>query len=332
MKIAAYVDTGEMEIREIPTPKPNDNELLMKISFCGICGSDIHQVQYGMEVPDNINMGHEASGIVEQVGKNVEGWQEGDRAIIERTRSCGTCWYCANSLPDMCRQKPYISNGCYAEYITCEPSHLYRLPDDVSLEAAALWNPLVNAIHGVQLSSLKLDDFVIVLGAGPIGLFVTAATRRAGALPILATEVLPQRAEVARKIGAHKVLNPLEDDVMRACTEIQEVGADIVFDCAGAATTLQEAIQYSRCGGQVMLVAIHMDFFQFNTILWVMKEINVQSVWGYTDQLPIAVEMMRDGTIRHEDVITNIIPLDDLPQMMKKLFGPNDEIKVLVKP
>jgi L-iditol 2-dehydrogenase len=331
MKIAAYVDTGLMEIRDIPMPEPKDDEVLLKISFCGICGSDIHQVQYGMEVPDNIKMGHEASGIVEAVGKNVEGWKEGDRAIIERTRSCGTCWYCTNRLSDMCMNKEWVSNGLYAEYVTCKPNHLYRLPEGVSLKAASLWNPLVNAIHAVQLSSQRLDDFVMVLGAGPIGLFTIAAARRAGAFPILATEVLPKRIDAARKMGAHHVLNPLEDDAISACTTIQEVGADIVFECAGGAGTLQEAIQYVRRGGQIMLTAIHMEFFQFSTILWVMKEINIQSVWGYTDQLPIAVEMLRDGTINEEDVITSVISLDQLPETMKKLFGPNEEIKVVVE-
>jgi 2-desacetyl-2-hydroxyethyl bacteriochlorophyllide A dehydrogenase len=332
MKVAAYVDKGIMEIREIPVPKPRENELLMKVVYCGICGSDIHQVQYGMEEPDNLMMGHEASGVVVEVGKKVEGWREGDRAIISRVWRCGRCWYCQNNLPQLCRDKSQASNGGYSEYLTCTAEHLYRLPDDVSLEAAALWNPLTNAIHGVQLSRQKMADFVVVMGAGPIGLFTIAAAKRAGAYPILATEVQPKRTNAAGKVGANLVLNPLKDDIMGACTEIKEVGADVVYDCAGGAGTLQEAIQYARCGGQVLLLGIHMEFFSFNTILWVMKQVNIQAAFGLTDQIPIAVEMMRDKTIDENVLISNIIPLDELPQMMKKLFGPNDEIKVLVRP
>ena len=332
MKIAAYVDTGIMEIREIPVPEPKDDELLMKIDYCAICGSDIHQVQYGLEEPDNIMMGHEGTGTVAEVGKNVEGWSKGDRAIIERTRACNGCWYCLNGLSQKCSNKRRISNGQFAEYVTCRPDHLYRLPDEVSLKAASLWNPLTNAINGVQISRQKLDDFVVVLGAGPIGLLTIAAAKRAGAFPILATEVLPKRAEAARKLGADYVLNPREDDIMAAVREIKNVGADVVYECAGAAETLQEAIMYSRCGGTVLLIAIHMGFFQFNTILWVMKQINVQASFGYTDQMAITVEMLRDGTIKEDDIITSVISLDELPEMMKKLFGPNDEIKVVVKP
>lgn len=332
MKVAAYVDTGLMEIREIPTPEPKDDEVLVKVAYCGVCGSDIHQVQYGMEEPDSIMMGHEASGVVAGVGKRVERWREGDRVIIDRSLPCGQCWYCLNKLTDMCRNKRAASNGGYAEYAKCSPDHLYPLPDDVSLKAAALWNPLTNAIHAVQLSLQKLSDFVVVMGTGPIGLFTIAAAKRAGAFPILATEVLPKRAEAARKLGANLVLNPLEDDVLSACTDIRKVGADVVYECAGGAETLQEAIRYARCGGQVVLVGIHMEFFQFNTILWITKEINIQAVFGFTDQLPIAVEMLRDGTINDEDIITSVISLEQLPETMKTLFGPNEEIKVVVKP
>jgi threonine dehydrogenase-like Zn-dependent dehydrogenase len=332
MKIAAYVDTGIMEIREIPVPEPTDDEVLMKIDYCAICGSDIHQVQFGLEEPDNIMMGHEGVGTVVEVGRNVEGWTKGDRAIIERTQPCNACWYCLNGLSQKCTNKRKISNGQFAEYATCRPDHLYRLPDEVSLKAATLWNPLTNAINGVQLSGQKLDDFVVVLGAGPIGLLTIAAAKRAGAFPIIASEVLPKRAEAARKLGAHYVFNPREDNVLAAVKEIQEVGADIVYECAGAPDTLQEALMYSRCGGTVLLIAIQMGFFQFNTILWVMKQIRVQASFGYTDQMPITVEMLRDGTIKEEDIITSVISLEELPEMMKTLFGPNEEIKVVVKP
>ncbi|RJP72715.1 MAG: NAD(P)-dependent alcohol dehydrogenase, partial [Candidatus Abyssobacteria bacterium SURF_17] len=185
MKIAVYVDTGLMEIREIPMPEPRADEVLVKISYCGICGSDIHQVQYGMEEPEDTMMGHEASGVVVGVGKHVEGWRQGDRVIVYRTQPCGQCWYCANRLPDMCRHKRTTSNGCYAEYVTCRLDHLYLLPEQVSLKAAALWNPLTNAIHAVQLSRQQLGNFVVVMGAGPIGLFTLAAAKRAGAHPVL---------------------------------------------------------------------------------------------------------------------------------------------------
>ncbi len=332
MKVAAYVDKGLMEIREIPRPRPKDNELLVKVAFCGICGSDIHQVQYGMEEPDNVMMGHESSGVIAEVGSKVEGWSEGDRVIVSRVRRCGRCWFCRNDLPQLCRHHQMASNGGYAEFFTCTSEHLHRIPDEVSLEAAALWNPLTNAIHAVQLSRQKMADFVVVLGAGPIGLLTIASAKRAGAFPILATEVQPRRAEAARRMGANLVLNPLEDNVMEACIKIHEQGAAVVYDCAGGAGTLQEAIMYARCGGQVILIGIHMEFFSFSTLLWVMKQVDVQAAFGLTDQIPIAIEMMRDGTVRENDVISSIIPLDELPGMMKKLFGPNDEIKVLVRP
>jgi len=332
MKIAAYVDKGEMEIRDVPVPEPGDRELLVKVVYCGVCGSDIHQVQYGMEEPDNIMMGHEGSGVVAQVGKGVEGWSEGDRVIINRTVPCGKCWYCLNGLRDMCTDKHWARHGGYAEYMAFIPENLYRLPDDVSLRAAALWNPIVNAAHAVKLSRQRLDDVVVVIGAGPIGLFTIATAKRAGASHILATEVLPRRAEAASKMGAHQVLNPFDDNVLKAVTDVKAVGADVVYECAGAANTLQEAIMYSRCGGQVVLVAIHMEFFDFATIMMVLKEINIQAAFGHVDELDLAVEMLRDGAINADDVITSEIPLDELPAMMKKLFGPNDEIKVLVKP
>jgi L-iditol 2-dehydrogenase len=332
MKIVAYVDKGLMEVREIPQPEPKEGELLMKVEYCGVCGSDIHQVQYGLEEPGDLMMGHEGVGIVVGIGKGVEGWREGDRAIINRTLPCGRCWRCNNKLPQLCANKRQTSNGAYAEYLTCLPGNLYRLPDDVSLKAAALWNPLTNAIHGVQISRQKLDDFVVVIGAGAIGLLMIAAAKRAGASPILATEVLPKRLKAARKLGAQYALNPLEDDVMGAVTSVCERGADVVYECAGASGTLQEAVQYARLGGQVVLIAIHMGFFEFNTILWVMKEIDIQATFGYTNQLPLAVEMMRDGTVKDEDIVTSVISLEQLPETMKKLFDPNEEIKVLVKP
>jgi (R,R)-butanediol dehydrogenase/meso-butanediol dehydrogenase/diacetyl reductase len=332
MKIAAYVDKGVMEIREIPDLEPGPDEILVKVAYCGVCGSDIHQVQYGMETPDNIMMGHEATGVVAQIGGEVEGWSEGDRVIVDRAQPCGRCWYCKNLLRDMCQDKQWARHGGYAEYTVGKPENLYRLPDDVSLKAAALWNPMVNSIHAVKLSRQKLDDFVIVMGAGPIGLFAMATSKRLGAGRIIATEVLPRRAEAALKMGADVVLNPREDNVLATVTAEREIGADVVFECAGAPDTLQEAIQYARCGGQVVLVAIHMEFFDFSTILMVMKEVDVQAAFGHTSELDLAVEMLRDGSVNADDIITSEISLDELPGTMKKLFGPNDEIKVVVKP
>src|ERR1019366_7154329 len=208
MLLSAY---KQLDLVDIPLPQAADDELLIRIKACGICGSDVHGMDgsTGRRLPP-IVMGHEASGEIAAFGKGVTGWKTGDRVNFDPTFYCGKCPYCLRGETNLCdnRQVPGVScteyrrNGAFAEYMVVPARNLYKLPDNMTYEQAAMVEPVTVAVHGVNLLNLKGGERVAVVGCGMIGFLIVQVLKAKGASEVIAVDIDPKKLELAKSVGA----------------------------------------------------------------------------------------------------------------------------------
>src|SRR5208283_4219215 len=242
----------QLDIVNMPAPMPVEDELLIRIRACGICGSDVHGYDgsTGRRLPP-IVMGHEAAGIVEAVGGAVEDFCPGDHVTFDSTVFCGRCFYCRRGLVNLCDHREVIGAstpefrrmGAFAEYVTVPARVAYSLPDNMPFEYAALVEAVSVAVHAMSLTAVALDDTVFVVGAGMIGLLTLQAAKLAGAGRVFVIDLDNSRLKRARDLGATGTFNSLKCDPLskiRALTSGR--GADVALECAGNSIAVNLAI------------------------------------------------------------------------------------------
>ena len=329
MKAAVFKGAGLLVVEEVPLPRAGSGQVVVRVSYCGICGSDLHRYAYGLMAPGVI-MGHEFSGTILELGEGVEGWSIGDR-VVRAFRGQLPPRYSA-------REKGFTLDpaapGGYAEYVALPATVLRRIPDDLADDVAALTEPLAVAVHAVRLSALKLGDAVVVLGAGPIGLLTLQCARLCGPRLVIASEPVAARRDLARKLGADVVLDPREVDVVAEVVRLTDgLGADVVFECAGTRPTLQQALDMARRRGQVVLVALCMEPCSVTPLDWVGREVQLQCSYGSdADDWPLALDLLATGRVQGRPLISNVVPLDQIQAAFQRLLAPADEVQVLVRP
>ena len=340
MRAAVYVGERRFEIRDVPTPVPGPGNVLVRVRYCGICGTDVHTFMYDVTPPGS-QMGHEYCGTVAALGEGVERWRVGDEVV-------GGGGEPPAGHPDPIADDPRFNYGTmgpqrgaawargYAEYVEMEAWRPIPIPDGVSFEAAAMAEPLATAVRAVRRSSLRVGDSVAVLGAGPIGLFTLQVARAAGASSVLVAEPAPARAATARALGADAVVDPTESDVEEALAALTDgIGPDVVFECAAARTTLDDALRSVRRGGGVTLVSLAWEPTALSPVDWIAREVKMTTSfihgprdWG------IGLELVRSGRVRVEPLMAPgaVIGLDGVQAAFERLMTPSGDVKVLVAP
>ncbi len=256
MRAAVFKRAGMLSVEEVPTPTPGPGEALARVTLCAICGSDLHRFKHGLMAP-GVVMGHEWVGTIVKLGEGVTGLAVGDRVV----RGFGGM---ARDPRFSAREKGFTLDtripGGYAEFAALPATMFLRPPEGLSDEVATLAEPLAVAVHAVRLSSVKLGDAVVVLGAGPIGLLTLQCVRQCGPRLVVVAEPVESRQKLALELGADVVLDPRATDVVAEAVRLTEgLGPDVVFECAGAPPTLQQALTMARRRGQVMLVGLCMQ-------------------------------------------------------------------------
>ena len=223
MKALVLEQPNQLTYKDVPLPSPGPAEVLVQVRACGICGSDVHGLDgsTGRRIPPLI-MGHEAAGVIEAVGPEVKGWQPGDRVTFDSTIYCGECYYCLRGMINLCDNRrvmgvacaDYVQDGAFAEYVAVPQHLLYRLPDALSFERAAVVEALSIAYHALQRSRVSLGDSACVIGNGMIGVLITQLLSLAGCRHVIAVDVDESRLAIARRFGADQVLVPGRDDVV----------------------------------------------------------------------------------------------------------------------
>ncbi len=336
MKAAVFRGPGHIEVTEIPTPEPAPGEVLVRVHYCGICGSDLEAYQTGM-YESGLVIGHEFAGQVIALGQATHGWRVGDRVTAANVVPCGQCAYCLDGRASLCQQmlSPGITfDGGMAEYVRLPASFLHRLPGEVSTRQGALVEPLSIALHGVRSSAMRPGDRVLVLGAGPIGLLTLQCALIAGASQVMVVEAKPTRRALANEFGAAVVMNPQRDNLaveVGACTE--GLGPEVVFVCTSAAAAYQDALTLVRRGGQVFVLGLCVEPVPTDFMSLVLGELRIQGGYLGYGAFPAAVEFIAQGRVRVEPLITHEITLDEvLEQGFEVLLEPETKaVKILVQ-
>jgi (R,R)-butanediol dehydrogenase/meso-butanediol dehydrogenase/diacetyl reductase len=349
VKAALLKGPREIVLEDIPVPEITDDDVLVEVKWCGICGSDTASYRKTELIQPGTYLGHEFSGVLAKVGKHVKGWKVGDRVVCNELYECGECYACKHAFHSACRHcleeeigcRPGLENaGAFARYTRVRhPEYrLYRIPDGVSFEEAALTEPLAVSLHAVRMSLFKPRDRVMVLGLGMIGLGAIAHLKNSGAGLIITTYGRnKKRAELALKMGADHVFSYYETpDLKERVLELTDgEGVDVVFECSGIPDAFQSATSFLRPRGQLLLVGIMTHEVPLIPAAFVLGEYNLQgSFCYYHDEFPMVLEFLSRKVLPVNELITSKIELSNIVEEgFEVLTTPgNAEVKIIVQP
>jgi L-iditol 2-dehydrogenase len=333
----------QLDIVDIPEPRPAGDELLIRIRACGICGSDVHGYDgsTGRRLPP-IVMGHEAAGIVESVGSAVTSFRPGDRVTFDSTVYCGKCFFCLRGQANLCDNREVIGvstpafrrMGAFAEYVTVPAQIAHRLPDNMPFAHAAMIEAVSVAVHAVSLTPVELDDTVVVVGAGMIGLLMLQAVRQAGAGRIIVLDIDDTRLELARSLGATHTFNSRDADaVPRIIEQTNGRGADAAFECVGSTIPVKLALDSVRKGGNVTLVGNIAPTIELGLQSAVTRQIRLQGSCASSGEYPASISMIARGAIQIDPLISAVAPLEDGPSWFDRLYRREPGLlKVVLEP
>jgi L-iditol 2-dehydrogenase len=342
MKALLLSDYKQLEIAELPMPQVAEDELLIRVAACGICGSDVHGYDgsTGRRLPP-IVMGHEAAGVVEEVGSGVSGFRVGDRVTFDSTVFCGRCFYCRRGQVNLCDEREVIGvstplfrrMGAFAEYVSVPARIAYHLPDEMPFAHAALIEAVSVAVHAVSLTPIALDDTVLVIGAGMIGLLTLQAALLAGGR-VFVIDVDDTRLRLARDLGATRTFNSREAGALDEVMELtSRRGVDAALECVGTTATVKYAVDLTRKGGTVTLVGNIAPTIELGLQSVVTRQIRVQGSCASCGEYPACIALMSRGAIRVEPLLTAVAPLEDGPAWFQRLYDREPGLlKVVLQP
>lgn len=335
MRAAVYKGKDTLAIEDIPVPVAGSGEVIVKVKYCGICGSDVRLFSEGF-FPTGLVIGHEFCGTIYETGAGVEGWAIGDRVTAIPALNCGKCSFCLSGARHHCNDLQLLGindgmHGAFAEYVKVDARMLHHLPDEVTDDEAANIEPCAVSLRAVNRSGIRIGDSVAVFGTGSIGLFALQLSRLAGATSIYAIEPAASRAQVADILGADETINPENTDIIQEITSHTGMGADVAFVCSAAPPVLQQAVDAVRPGGKVVIIGGGLSA-EVIPEYWMWKEVEVKGSFAYIDEFDQALELFRQGKVKTEGMISDVIGLEKLPQAMLDLSQPTSQIKVLVQP
>lgn len=341
MHAALITDQETIEFFELESSPPEKDQVVVDITLCGICGTDIHAFQSpGPAWPSTC--GHEWTGVLSAIGSDVTRVSEGDRVIIGVPPSCGSCPACHAGQMDKCQtvltatvgRGPYQTpHGGFADQLTIHQGRVVLANSELSDEQAAQIEPAAICFHAVRANAPRLGDIAIVQGAGPIGLSTLQWVLAAGAGTTIVVEPNETRRNLALSLGAHHSIDPsIAADFVADHT--RGLGGDIVYECAGVPATVQSAIDLARRGGRVSLIGLAMGDASINPRRWLNKEIKVSAALGYThEEFEMTMGFVSDGRIDLDALHSGTIDLIDIAETFVDLAGGQSQhTKVLVRP
>ena len=330
MKALLLTAPSQLEFVDVPDPQPAEDEVVVRIHACGICGSDIHgwDGSTGRRQPPLI-MGHEAAGEIIGTGPRVTGWRAGDRVTFDSTISCGTCRYCQAGQINLCENRrvvgvspvEYKQHGAFAEQLAIPARILYRLPNPLPYPQAAMVEPVSIAVHAVQRTKIAPGSTAVVIGSGMIGLLVIQALRWAGAKQIVAVDLADNRLALARQLGATHTLNPGTTDVAAAVARLTGgLGAEVSFEVVGFTPTVNLALAVLQRGGTCVLVGnLSPKTQDFPLQAVVTKEITLLGSCASAGEYPLCLDLIARGVINVQPMIETVASLSEGAAWFAKL-------------
>ncbi len=320
---------NEFELTEFPEPAIAADEVLVRVKACGICGSDVHGMtgSTGRRIPP-IVMGHEASGVIARTGAAVTTWHAGDRVTFDSTVYCGECDFCRAGRFNLCDRRcvlgvscgDYRRHGAFADFVAVPQRILYRMPDAVPFEQAAMVEALSVAVHAVNRGTPKPGEFVLVIGTGMIGLLVIQVLRARGCGPIIAVDRDAGRLAEARRNGATHTLVASADNL---APQIQQLagrgGVEVAFEVVGATQPIQLAVDATRKGGRIVLVGNFSPRAELPLQAVVSREITLLGSCSSNGEYPESLELLASGKVNVSSLISAIAPLAEGASWFERL-------------
>jgi (R,R)-butanediol dehydrogenase/meso-butanediol dehydrogenase/diacetyl reductase len=334
MKAAVLLDSHKMVIEDVPKPVAGEGEVLLKVDSCGICGTDLEFYETGSYNPDWV-LGHECSGVIEEIGPGVEGWAIGERVTVNDLFSCGECDFCRRGLESICANAANLGihwPGAFAEYTKAPQRSLFKLPENVSMEEGALVPTLAVGRHVFMRAKPGPETKTLVIGAGPVGLGVVAALGAYGANTFVVADTNPVCRKAATSLGAPEVVNPGAEDLASRVESILSGPPEVVFECVGIPDTILQSMELVDRGGTTVIVGNCFEEITLHPITWILKEINIKASQGTgSDDFEEAIRWIAERRLDSSVFITRTITLDDLPKTMEELTRQKNDIKIMVK-
>lgn len=316
MKQSVLIAPETFELKEIDVPKPQRNEVLLKIKAIGICGSDIH-TYYGKHpfVHTPIVMGHEVTGEIVELGTDVKGFLEGDRVVIRPQRTCGECRPCKQGRYNVCKKLNVLgclSTGASSDYFAVESSLLYKLPDHVSFNAGTLIEPLAVGIHAIKRGGSAEGKNVLVTGAGTIGLMVAQAAKALGAAAVMITDICNYKLDLAKKCGSLYTVNVASHDLKQCVKDtFGEEGLDLIIECSAVETVLNQVIDIAPKGIDIVIVGVFESFPRTDLASVQDREYSLIGSLMYTHEDYVeAISMAERKTVCLDELITKTFTLE----------------------
>jgi len=352
MKAALWYGKKDIRVEEVKEPKVTKGTVKIKVKWCGICGSDLHEYLTGpifipVDTPHKLSgnkapviLGHEFSGKVIEVGQDVTNLKVGDRVVVEPIVACGKCPACKEGKYNLCSFLGFHglcgSGGGFAEYTVFPAEFVHKIPDSLSYEKAALVEPMAVALHSLRIGHFMTGQTAIVLGAGPIGLATIECLKAAGAKLVVALERISIRQEYAKRAGADIVLDPNQTNILEAVKKLTDgIGVDIAFETTGAKVGFDTGINSIKYDGTMVVTSIWEEDISFNPNVLVFTEKKIVGTLAYRNEFSATITQISDNRIKAEGYITKKILLDDIVEEgFVTLTGSEKKkhVKILVTP
>jgi L-iditol 2-dehydrogenase len=330
-----------LEVADLPKPEPGPDEVLIRVAACGICGSDVHGYDgsSGRRIPP-IVMGHEAAGVIAAVGKDARNFREGERVTFDSTIYCGACANCLRGDINLCDSRQVVGVSCgdyrragaFAEYVAVPARIVYRLPEILPFEEAAMIEAVSVALHAVSLVKVAPQNNSLVIGAGMIGLLIVQALHAAGCSHVWISDVDQSRLNLAQEFGALGLC--AGPGLAAQVNEITDgAGMDLIIEAVGIDATVSAAIASVRKGGDVVLVGNVAPEVTLPLQKVVTRQIRLQGSCASAGEYPRAIELMSSGAIRVKPLITAIAPLEEGPRWFERLYAHEPNLmKIVLSP
>ena len=343
MKALVLKEYKHFSYEDVALPEIGPDDVLIEVKACGICGSDVHGIDgsTGRRIPPII-MGHEASGVIERIGSAVSEWRVGDRVTFDSTVVTRPDFYSQKGVFNLSDYRKvlgvscdeYRQHGAFAEYVAVPQSTLYRLPEGLSFEQAAMTEPVSVAFHAVSLVPCEINDSAVVVGCGMIGLFVVQALRIKGCGKIIAVDLDQSRLDLALKFGADHALKPDDVDIVETIRSLTcGRGADLAIEVVGITPTINLAINSVRKGGKISVIGNLSEKVEIPLRVLVTRQITLVGSCASAGEYPACLDMIASGRVKVDEMMSAVVPLAEAAAWFERLYqGEPGLMKVIVRP
>jgi (R,R)-butanediol dehydrogenase/meso-butanediol dehydrogenase/diacetyl reductase len=346
MKAARWYAAKDIRVEETTIPSPKENQVKIAVKFTGICGSDLHEYTHGPQLipvdkPYALNghqgtttLGHEFSGIVEEVGKSVKNIKKGDRVTVEPIFKNPESTFITTGEYNLSEPLGFVgltSNGAFAKYVVVEDYMVHKIPDSMTFEQGAIVEPAAVAAYAIQRSGMKMGDSVLITGAGPIGLLTVQVAVATGASHIFVSDLSENRLKKAKEVGATHTFDARDKDIPKQIKEITGQGVDVFIDAAGAQASFDTGINSLRNGGTAILVALFGKKVVHDALNHTLRELTIIGTAAYRNIFPQVIALISSGRLPVEKLITSTISLNNIVEKgFDTLVNDPSEVKILV--